>query len=66
MQAEISPDGKTITFALVDATNVARPADAHMQKMTLTIQDQNHFSQKWVSRQEGKEEIKTFQYTRKQ
>jgi hypothetical protein len=67
MQAEISPDGKTITFNFVDATNVARPTDGHMQKMVLTMQDQDHFSEKWTfGGGEGKEHTMTIQYTRKQ
>lgn len=66
MQAEISPDGKTIVFNFVDATNVAKPTDGHMHKMTLTILDQNHFSEKWVFSGGGKEDTKTLQYTRKQ
>lgn len=67
MQAEISPDGKIIAFNFVDATNVARPTDGHMQKMVLTMQDQDHFSEKWTfGGGEGKEHTMTIQYTRKQ
>ena len=33
MAPHVSPDGKTITFTYVDATNLATPDAGHMQKM---------------------------------
>jgi hypothetical protein len=66
MQAEISPDGNTITFNFVDGTNIAKPTDGHMQKMVLTMQDQDHFSEKWIFGGGGQEHTMTLQYTRKQ
>jgi len=66
MQGEISPDGKTITFNFVDGTNIAKPTDGHMQKMVLTVQDQDHFSEKWIFGGGGQEHTMTLQYTRKQ
>jgi hypothetical protein len=66
MQAEVSPDGKTIVFSFVDGTNIAKPSAGHMQKMILTMQDQDHFAEKWVFSGEGPEHTMTFQYTRKQ
>ena len=32
MQASVSPDGKTITFNYVDATNLSAPDAGHMQR----------------------------------
>ena len=66
MQAEVSPDGKTIVFSFIDGTNIAKPSAGHMQKMILTMQDQDHFAEKWVFSGEGQEHTMTFQYTRKQ
>jgi hypothetical protein len=66
MQAEVSADGKTITFNFLDATNLASPNDGHMRKMVLTIQDKDHFSEQWSFRKDGKDVMhETFQYTRK-
>ncbi len=65
MQAEISPDGKTITFNFLDITNLAKPTDGHMQKMVLTIVDANHITESWTFRQNGKDAAETFAYTRK-
>ena len=66
MQAEISADGKTITFNFLDATNLASPSDGHMHKMVLTFQDKDHFSEQWFFSKDGKDVAhETFQYTRK-
>ena len=67
MRASLSPDGKTITFNFLDATNLASPNDGHMRKMVLTIQDKDHFSEQWSFRKDGKDVMhEAFQYTRKQ
>ncbi len=67
MQAEVSPDGKTIIFNFLDATNLASPADGHMHKMVLTVRDKDHFSEQWFFSQGGKDvHTETFQYARKQ
>jgi hypothetical protein len=66
MQAEVSADGKTIAFKFIDGTNMAKPHDAHMKSMTLTIRDQNHISEQWTFLQDGKERTEVFQLTRKQ
>jgi len=67
MQAEVSADGKTITFNFLDATNLASPADGHMHKMVLTLRDKDHFSEQWFFSQGGKDvHTETFQYARKQ
>ena len=51
----VSPDGKTITFSFVDATNLAAPDAGHMQKMVLTMLDDNHHTEEWVFVDHGKE-----------
>jgi hypothetical protein len=66
MQAESSPNGKTIVFNFIDGTNIAKASIGHMQKMTLTIQDKDHFSETWIFSGGGKEQAKTIEYTRKQ
>jgi hypothetical protein len=65
MAAEVSADGKTITFNFIDGTNLAKPHDAHMQRMVLTILDQNHVSEAWTFLQDGKEKTEVFKLTRK-
>ncbi|HEX4602656.1 MAG TPA: hypothetical protein VH724_01560 [Candidatus Angelobacter sp.] len=66
MQAQISDDGKTFTFDFLDATNLANPADGHMRKMVLTIQDKDHFTEEWFFNKNGKDnEHGVFHLTRK-
>jgi len=65
MQASFSPDGKTITFAYVDATNLASPDAGHMQRMVLTMIDANHHSEEWVFTDHGKEHKELFDLRRK-
>ena len=65
MAAEVSADGKTIAFNFVDGTNLSKTS-GHMKSMVLTLQDQNHITEKWTFVQEGKEKTELFELTRKQ
>jgi hypothetical protein len=60
----LSANGRTLTFSLVDATNVSGPGAELMQGLVVTFQDADHFSQAWTSRLKGKDQVGTFQYTR--
>jgi hypothetical protein len=65
MQASVSPDGRVITFTYVDATNLASPDAGHMQKMVLTMLDDNHHTENWVFVDHGKELTRFFDLRRK-
>ena len=65
MQASASPDGKTLTFNFVDATNLSSPEAGHMQKMILTVLDDNHHTEEWVFVDHGKEHKAVFDLRRK-
>ena len=65
MQATVSPDGKTLTFNYVDATNLASPDAGHMQKMVLTLLDDNHHTEEWTFVDHGKEHKALFDLHRK-
>ena len=65
MQASVSPNGKTITFTFVDATNLATPDAAHMQSMILTLLDENHHTEEWTFADHGKEMKEFFDLRRK-
>jgi len=65
MQASLSPDGKTITFNFVDATNLASPDAGHMQRMVLTMLDDNHHTEEWIFADHGKETKELFDLHRK-
>jgi len=47
MAATVSPDGKIITFDFVDATNVLASQPGHMQRLVLTMLDDNHHTEEW-------------------
>ena len=47
MVATISPDGKTIVFDFVDATNLLSSQEGHMQRVTFTFIDPDHHTEKW-------------------
>ena len=65
MQASVSSDGKTITFTYFDATNLATPDAGHMQKMVLTMLDDNHHTEEWTYADHGKEMKELFDLHRK-
>src|SRR5579864_9137743 len=47
MVATVSPDGKTIVFDFLDATNLLSSQMGHMQRVTFTFIDANHHTEKW-------------------
>ncbi len=65
MRASVSPDGKTFTFTYFDATNLATPDAGHMQRMVLTVLDDNHHTEDWTFADHGKEMKETFDLRRK-
>ena len=65
MQASVSPDGKTMTFNFVDATNLATPDAGRMQSMVLTLLDENHHTEEWTFNDHGKELKEIFDLRRK-
>ena len=65
MQAAVSPDGKTVTFTYFDATNLDAPDAGHMQKMVLTMLDENHHTEDWTFADHGKEMKESFDLRRK-
>ena len=60
-----SADTKSIRFRFTDITNLARPGDMHIQHVTFTFIDANHFTQEWSNIANGKEELGLFKWTRK-
>ncbi len=65
MRASVSPDGKVITFNYFDATNLATPDAGHMQRMVLTLIDDNHHTEEWTFVDHGKEHKEVFDLRRK-
>jgi hypothetical protein len=65
MLASASPDGKTITFNFLDATNLASPDAGHMQSVVFAMLDANHHTEEWIFIDHGKERKETFDLRRK-
>ncbi len=65
MVAEVAPDGKTIRFKFLDATNLASADDGHMDNLVLTMDDPDHITQTWTFTDHGKTTTDTFHLTRK-
>ncbi|MBV9183782.1 MAG: hypothetical protein JO356_20960 [Acidobacteria bacterium] len=63
--ASTSPDGKTIIFDFLDATNLANSDTGHMQRVIFTIRDATHHSEDWYFRDHGKEIVEKFDLARK-
>jgi hypothetical protein len=65
MVASLSPDGKSVTFDFVDATNLATPSAGHMNRVIFSVVDANHHTEEWRFVQDGKEVVELFDLTRK-
>ena len=65
MVASASPDGKTFTFAFLDATNLATPDAPHMNHLVISMPDANHHTEEWVYNDHGKEMKEVFDLRRK-
>jgi hypothetical protein len=63
--AGLSPDGRTLTFRFVDASNVG-PDSEVMQGLVVTFDGPGRLQQAWTSRtgSRGKDQVGTFTYSR--
>jgi hypothetical protein len=64
MKASASPDGRTITFEFLDATNLPTPQTGHMHRVVFNLIDANHHSEEWTFRNHGKEVKELFDLQR--
>ena len=55
MKAALAPDGKTIVFDFMDATNLASPEAGHMHHVVFVIADADHHTEEWAFLDHGKE-----------
>jgi hypothetical protein len=65
MVGTLSPDGKTLTFEFLDASNLASPQAGHMHRMVLTFLDAGHHTEAWTWVDQGKEMTELFDLQRK-
>lgn len=66
MLAEV-PAGEIqdLTFIFLDATNLAKPSDGHMESLAFTFPDADHVTQVWTWSEAGKKTKTTFDLERK-
>ncbi len=65
MIASLSPDGKTMTFNFLDATNLASPQAGHMHHAVFTFADADHYSEEWTWTKDGQSKTAHFDLHRK-
>ena len=65
MQASASPDGKTITFNFLDATNLDSPQSGHMDHVVIALLGPDHHTEEWNFIDHGKGIKEFFDLTRK-
>lgn len=59
-----SGGGARLIFRFQDATNLARPTDAHLHRLELDLVDADHFTRRETYLADGKEDTEVLQYVR--
>lgn len=62
MQA--SRDDRSLTFSLVDVTNLPSPSAPHMHKLVLSFPDKDHLKHEWTLRASGQDKTEVFNFER--
>jgi len=63
--AATTADQKEFDFSFQGATNLSSPESGHMHHLVIKIADNDHFSEEWTWRDNGKEQVHAFELTRK-
>ena len=58
-------DDRSLTFSLIDATNLSSPGAAHMRKLVMSFPDNDHLRHEWTMRAGGQDKIEVFKFERK-
>src|SRR5439155_12686232 len=58
------PSGKSVAFSLVRVTGLRSPGAWHNTGLTVTLEDQDHLTQKWTYLSDGKAGTNFFHFTR--
>jgi hypothetical protein len=66
MSATLAPDGKSVAFDFIDATNLSSRDAGHMQHVLFAMPDADHHTEEWTFLDHGKEmkEMFTLQRTK--
>ena len=60
----VSGDQKEFDFALTGITNLAAPNAGHMRHLLIQLADQDHYTEKWTWRENGKDVVRTIHFRR--
>lgn len=63
--APMSSSPQKLDFSFVSATNLAGPTAGHMHRLVVTLEDNDHLTQSWTWRENGKDKVETFHFSRK-
>ena len=58
-----APD--SLEFVLVGSTNLHDPKAPHMRRMSMTLVDRDHFSERWTKTEAGKDTVFELNFTRR-
>ncbi len=64
MRAVANNGKNTIRFSIMDVTNLAKPTDGHMQKLVITVKDEDHLTALWTFVENGIEKDGPFDLKR--
>ena len=57
-------DDRSLSFSLVDATNLSSPSAPHMSKLVLSFPDKDHLKHEWTLRASGQDKTEVFSFER--
>jgi hypothetical protein len=60
----ITGDQKEFNFSFKGITNLSSPNSGHMHHLLIQIADQDHFTEKWTWRENGKDQTTRIHFTR--
>ncbi len=60
----VTGDQKEFDFSLTGITNLTNPNSGHMRHLLIQIADQDHFTEQWTWRENGKDRIHTIHFKR--
>ena len=60
----VTGDQKEFEFSLTGITNLANPNAGHMRRLLIQVADQDHFTEKWTWRENGKDLVRTLHFKR--
>ena len=61
----ITGDPKEFDFSFTGITNLMNPNAGHMHHLLTQIADQDHFTEQWTWRENGKDRVHTIHFTRR-